>query len=111
MKHNHWLKVNGLGFYGGPRKPAIEGHIEVGRGRMEILVFLTDEMLAQLALLAPIILAEPDSEQRGHAFHHWRSPQREYPCNECSEAVRAVKDKWAQRIEQHALPSGKAVPS
>jgi hypothetical protein len=100
-KTTHWMKGAFIAFFHGPKKPVIEGGIEVGRGEMRVWVVLDDAMLAQIARIAAYLSAEPDPEKRGHAFWHSENPEREYPCDQCSNEVRAAKERWAKRIDAH----------
>lgn len=98
-KATNWLKGAYIAFFGGPKKPVIEGEIEVGRGKMRVWVVLTDELLREIAGMAVYVLAEPDLEHRGHAFWHSQNKEREYPCGDCTDAVKAKAERWLKRIE------------
>jgi len=103
-KATNWLKNVRLMFFGGPKTPVIEGEIDHGTGTRRVWVVLTDELLAEIAKVAVYLSAEPDPERRGHAFWHSENREREYPCDQCSAAVKAAKEKWAKRID---VPAGR----
>jgi hypothetical protein len=99
-KATNWVKDTRVMFFGGPKKPVIEGEIDHGaKGTRRVWVVLTDELLAEIARIAVYLSVEPDRERRGHSFWHSENPEREYPCDECSDAVKAAKEKWAKRVD------------
>lgn len=99
FKDTYWVKGASLGWYGGPMQPAVKGWIEQGRGTTEILLALDDDQLRELARCAAYVLSEPDTDQRGHAYWHSANPKSEYPCDQCSEAVKAKVGQWMRRLD------------
>lgn len=98
FKSTETFKAGGLEFYAGLRRICINGTIPHGKGTREVRVDLRPDTLAEMARLAAFVCIEPDPSSHGHCLWHYQRPEREYPCDQCSDAVKAAKERWAKRI-------------